>query len=177
LILTTLIYMIVATIAVLAVPPAELADARAPIAYLVSDYGWLSTTGLTLISLLAGINGALVQIIMAARVAYGLAKQQQAPSWMGMINAHTRTPLYSTILMTGVILLLALFLPLTTLAKTTSMIVLVVFALVNLALFHIKGIDPDPDGEGPRYPRWIPLLGTVTCSGVLIFQVAVWIVN
>jgi len=61
-------------------------------------------------------------------------------------------------------------LPLTTLAKATSAIILVVFASVNLALFRIQKADPDPDGEGPRLPRWLPLTGFVFTAAVLLIQ-------
>ena len=57
-----------------------------------------------------------------------------------------------------VIRLLAVVLPLTTLARTTSAIILVIFALVNLSLWRITHTDPDRDGRGPRFPIWLPLV-------------------
>jgi APA family basic amino acid/polyamine antiporter len=55
--------------------------------------GSASTMGVWLVSLLTGLNGALVQIIMASRVAYGMAENGQAPIWLAAINSRTRTPL------------------------------------------------------------------------------------
>ena len=89
---------------------------------------------------------------------------------MGRVHARTRTPLLSTALLTAVILALALALPLTQLARITSAIILLVFALVNLSLWRVKKRIPDADGEGPRYPRWLPMLGFLSCVGVLVAQ-------
>lgn len=67
-VITGLVYLTISTIAVLAVPPAELAESRTPLAEVVGGEGWFADTGLVFVSILAGVNGALVQIIMASRV-------------------------------------------------------------------------------------------------------------
>jgi amino acid transporter len=166
----SVLYVCVSLVAVLAVPPSELALSNTPVAAIVNNQGWYAVTGLGIVSLLTGVNGALVQIIMASRVAYGMAARQQAPAWLGTINPRTRTPVLATAVMASAILILALFLPLATLARTTSSIILVVFATVNLALWRIKRRDPDENGDGPRLPLWMPLVGFGTCVLVLMFQ-------
>ena len=168
--ITAFLYVFVVTIALLALPLEQLAGSATPVAELAKGAGWLSGTGLWLVSLLTGMNGALVQIIMASRVAYGMAKRDQAPKWLSFVNPRTRTPLRATALMGCIVAALALFLPLTTLAKSTSAIILLIFAGVNLALWLVKGRDPDPAGDGPRYPRWLPLAGCVISLSVLAFQ-------
>lgn len=171
--LTMLLYLAVTLAAIMAVPPDELAASQTPLALVVAGKGPYAMTGLVIVSLLAGLNGALVQILMAARVAYGMAARSQAPAWFNAINARTQTPVRATAVMVGIVLLLALFLPLVTLAKITSAIILVVFALVNLALWRVKQINPDCHGEGPRFPRWLPLTGFLSCLAILLFQL--WI--
>ena len=169
--ITIFFYMWVGTIAVTSVSPEQLAQSNTPIVEMVKGQGWFSTKGLWIVSLLTGLNGALVQIIMASRVAYGLANSNQAPAWLGVVHPKTRTPLHATAMVIGIILLLALFFPLTALAKLTSFIILIVFASVNFSLWIIKKRDPDLDGEGPRYPNWIPLIGSIFCLSVLLFQI------
>jgi len=161
-------YVVVALAGVATVDPQRLVDSRTPIAELVPEGGRLGAIAIGIVSLLTGLNGALVQIIMAARVGYGLAHQRSAPQWLGKVNPVTRTPVLATAVMTAVILAMALFFPLSTLAQITSAIILVVFALVNLSLWRIKGVSPDREGEGPRYPRWVPLLGFLSCAAVLV---------
>ena len=129
-----------------------------------------ATTAVGVVSLLTGINGALVQIVMASRVAYGMARRKQAPRWLGRVDARTQTPVAATILMTVIIGLLAVLFPLTTLARTTSSVILVIFSLVNLSLWRIKQTNPDRDGLGPRLPGWLPLVGASSCVAVLLFQ-------
>jgi len=169
-VVTTCLYIIVSTAAVLMVPPEELAEQATPIARLVEGHGWYSTTGIGIVSLLTGLNGALVQIIMASRVAYGMAKKGRAPQWFGIVHPKTQTPLYGTAAMTGVILALAVFFPLTTLAKATSTIILAIFAIVNLALWRIKGQTKTKSHDGFSIPRWLPMLGFLSCTAVLLFQ-------
>jgi putative copper export protein len=68
-------------------------------------------------------------------------------------------------------LVLALWLPLVTLAKATSFIILVVFAVVNLSLFYLKlRRESNPDGV-VNYPIWVPIIGFLLCLGLLILQV------
>ncbi|MEA1922122.1 MAG: APC family permease [Pseudomonadota bacterium] len=169
-VLTTLIYVVVVLVAILTVSPETLASSNTPIAEIVRGHGWFSVSGLGIVSILTGLNGALVQIIMAARVAYGMAKRNQAPGWLGVISSKTQTPLRATAIMSGVVLLLALFFPMTSLAKATSSVILVVFAIVNLALWLIKGDKNRVDEHGIRFPRWLSLLGFLTCVSVLLFQ-------
>lgn len=172
--LTVIIYMLVSVVAVLAVPVEELAAARAPIARIVEGRGWFAVEGLVLVSLLTGLNGALVQIIMASRIAYGMSSRGEIQPWFSAVHPVTRTPLKATLVMGGLAAVFALWLPLQTLAQLTSGIILVVFALVNLSLFRVKRVDPDPDGEGPRLPILLPLAGFMASLAIVVYQI--WIV-
>jgi APA family basic amino acid/polyamine antiporter len=166
---STVLYLLVALVAVLALPPVELAASSAPLADI-----YLRTTGkpptvISLISMFAIVNGALIQIVMASRVLYGMSRERWLPAWLGRVHPRTRTPLWATVLVTLVILALALWLPLETLARATSLVILVVFALVNLALLRIKRRDPHPAGIG-TYPAWVPLAGAVSSGGFALYQ-------
>ena len=80
-------------------------------------------------------------------------------------------PLWATIIITSNVLLLALLLPLVTLAKVTSGIILFVFTLVNFSLWKIQQIKPDPDTDAIGLPNWLPLSGGVGCALALGFQI------
>ena len=67
-------------------------------------------------------------------------------------------------------LALALYIPLVTLAETTSTIILVVFAVVNLALWRIKLTDGSQDEPEVRFPTALSLLGFIACIGVLAYR-------
>jgi amino acid transporter len=167
--LTTLLYVLVVITALLAVSPAELAASHTPLARLVAQEGELARSALGVISILAGVNGALVQIIMAARIVHGLGPREPSLRWLAHVHPKTRTPVRATVLIAVLVVALALFFPLVHLAVLTSSILLVVFAFVNLALWVIKGRSPAP-AEGPSVPRWVPLAGFASCVVFLGFH-------
>jgi len=69
----------------------------------------------------------------------------------------------------GIILGLALWFPIEGLARATSFLVLVVFALVNAALITIKRSGPALTGV-LNNPMWVPVTGFVSSSALVMFQ-------
>jgi amino acid transporter len=169
LLISSTLYLLIAVVSVLTLPPGELAGSGAPLAHIVERAGWSPHT-IVLISLVAVINGALVQIIMASRMTYGMALQGTAPALFASVHDVTRTPLNATVFITLVVLVFALWLPLLTLAKITSFITLSLFALMNAALWRLKRKDPKPPGIF-RCPDWLPVTGFVICIGLLLLQI------
>lgn len=167
LLISTLLYVLLMLIAVLAVPPGELAASQAPLAYLYQRVTGQPATAISLIGMFAIINGALIQIVMAARVLYGLSVMAQLPTVLGRVSARTRTPLLATFLVTALVLALALTGRLAPLAEMTSVTMLVVFALVNLALWRIKRRDPGPPGVR-ALPLWVPVAGFLVSVGFVL---------
>jgi amino acid transporter len=170
LVVTTLLYLLIGTVSVLTVPPDELAQSGAPLAMVYERSTGAASNLISGIAVFAVLNGALIQMIMASRVIYGLADQKELPGVLAWVHPRTRTPMVATVLVAGAILILALGFPLEKLAETTSIIVLVVFALVNLALVMIKRRGtPAPDGVR-TYPIWVPVIGFVASSGFLALR-------
>ncbi|MEQ9639279.1 MAG: amino acid permease [Alphaproteobacteria bacterium] len=169
LVLTAVLYVGVALVAVLALPPAELAASEAPLAAVFHAASGLPPTAINLVAIVAVLNGALVQLIMAARVLYGLADRGWLPSWLAVVNPHTRTPLRATAIVAAICLVLALAFPLVELARATAYVTLTIFALVNLALFRLKGRAPTPAGRF-AVPRWVTLAGFAGCVAMLLFD-------
>lgn len=168
LIIATVIYFTVVSVVVLVVPMHTLVGSSAPLALIFDSAGPMPRGLFSIIAIIATVNGALIQIIMASRVIYGLAAQGSLPRILAKVNPHTRTPLPATGLVVGIILLLACFLPIAELARTTSIIVLMVFALVNLALLRLKWSGPAPSGDVFHVPIWVPRLGFATSSLLLL---------
>jgi amino acid transporter len=166
--LTTLLYVAVALVAVLALPPAELAASAAPLAELFERAGG-SALAISLIAILATLNGALIQIIMAARILYGLSEQGALPAALGRVHATTRTPLLATAVVALAVMALAVGLPIEPLAEATSVVVLAVFTLVNLALLRLKRRAPHPAGVW-RVPWPVPLGGFLASAAFLGFE-------
>ena len=73
-----------------------------------------------------------------------MAGEGLLPAWFGVVHPHYRTPARATALVCVLIVLLASAFPLVRLAEATSLITLLVFALVNLTLV-VLGSRADTD--------------------------------
>ena len=60
--------------------------------------------------------------------------------------------------------------PLLALARLTSAIILIVFAMVNLSLIRIKRQAPPPATDIPTWPIWVPAAGFVLSLGFVGVQ-------
>ena len=160
LLITALLYVSVSLVAVLSLPPETLGSSHAPFAALYRHATGREPTLITYISLLAVINGALIQMIMASRILYGMSCRGWLPSPLSYVHPGRRTPLVSTLLVSLVAIAFALWLPLVSLANLCSSLILIVFIAVNLSLIRIKRREPAPEGIR-TVPLWIPVAATI----------------
>lgn len=177
--LSTGLYVLVATVAVLLVDPSELAASKAPLA-LVFERSGGSGELLSLIALAAMLNGALVQIVMASRILFSLARHGNLPRSLAWVHPKRRTPLLATLLVSLCVGGFASAFPLDTLATATASIALAVFSLVNLSLVFLlsrgrargeAGEAREAEEAGNRaLPIWIPALGFVSSLAFLSFE-------
>lgn len=175
LVVTTVFYIIISIACVVTISPEKLATSDAPLAMIYEQQTGRSPIFIALISLLSVINGALIQLVMASRILYGMSHQGWIPSILGHVNAVTQTPIIATSIIASIILVLVLWLPLLSLAKLTSLVTLIVFSLVNLALLVIK--LKGEKHEAFSTPIWVPFTGFIACGGFVIFQLYQMIIN
>ena len=166
----TFLYIIIAIIAALGLSPEELDKSEAPLADILAKEGEGYPKIISAIGLVAIVNGVLVQIVMIARVLYGMGEKDMAPSFFSDLNSTTRTPIWSTILSTVLILVLALSFNLESLAKATNYILISVFIVINLSLWNIKRKEKHLQGVR-TYPMLVPVVGFLLSLLVLIFQI------
>lgn len=169
--IATALYLLVAVTAVLALSRAELAGNDAPLALMYAKATGREPFFIGLIALFAVLNGALVLLIRAARVLHGLSARGWLPAGLGRVHPVRRTPMLATAVVTAATLVLALALPLVSLARATSAAILVVFCLINLALLRIRRRVPAPPGVR-GYPAVVPLAGCVLSLLLLAVQLA-----
>ena len=169
-IISTLLYAGVSIVSVLLVEPQQLALSEAPLAEVYTAATGKAPVVISLIGMFAVINGALIQMIMSSRLLYGMSNRGWLPEWYSRIYAPTRTPVNSTLVVAALILLFAIVLSMVTLAEMTSALILVVFALINLALIKIKQKHPHPEGVRV-FSLWIPRLGFATAVVFLLLNV------
>lgn len=172
LVITTTLYIAVALVAALGAPATELARSDAPLVFLYERFTGEPATLLSAIALVAVVNGALIQIVMAARVLYGLSQHGQAPRVFGKVSVRTQTPIVATLCITVLVAVATLLFPIVTLARFTSLVILVVFLLVNLALVAMKQRDRAPKQDGLSFPLWVPAAGAATSAFLAVFETA-----
>ena len=165
------LYVTVAMAALWALPLDQLQVSEAPMADVFRIATGESAALIALIGLFAVINGALVQILMASRVVYGMASSNWIPSALGKVHPGRRTPMAATLLVAVAIAVFALALPLAELAQLSSLAVMMVFTLISAALVRIKQTQV----AGPevfRLPLWVPILSTLITGGFALLNAA-----
>lgn len=168
LLIATIFYVLVSLAAVLALPIPELADHKAPFALILKTNSDIPVEIISVISLIAILNGALVQIVMGSRVLFGMAEKGVAPKMFGIIHPKTRTPVIATVFFSIVLLLMAIWLPIESLAKMTSLVILSIFALVSLSLCVIKIVERR--SVALNVPYIIPVTSLLFCIGFIVLQ-------
>ncbi|MCL5777847.1 amino acid permease [Limibaculum sp. FT325] len=168
---TTLLYALVSWAAVRAVPVAELAASGQPLVMVFERATGQGAAFLALIAVAAALNGVLAQIVMSARVLYGLGRF--VPGFGCFHHAHPRlgTPVLGTAVATAATIGLALSAPLVALAETSALLLLAVFLAINLALVALRRRGPVPEGAFAA-PGWVPMAGAVLSALALAWGVA-----
>lgn len=164
--ITLVLYVVLALAAVLVVPPAELASSKAPLALLFEARGGRPEL-LGVIGVLAMLNGALIQILMASRMLYGLARDGDLPEWLARVHPRRRSPSVATAVVSIGVAALALLFPLARLAEASSILTLVAFACVNASLLRIQYRDALPE-RAIAVPQIVPWLGCFVSAGFVL---------
>ncbi len=122
---------------------------------------------------IAVANGVLIEIVMLARLFYGMAHNRQLPGFLGKINPRTQTPVTATLVAGGIVLATALLVPFEQLLALTNAVTLAVFVLVDVALWRIQR-SPTAPSQRVMVPRWLPpvaaALSLVLMLTEIIFQ-------
>jgi len=163
LLISTILYVAVAAIAVTAVPVERLSSSPAPLSIVFREVAGISPGTISAIAIVATLNTILAQMAMAARVVYGMARQGHLPSIVGHVHPKTATPLIATMLIIVTVIALALTVPLVRLAESTSLATLVVFALVNLALLRLRHRGIQSQRPHVTVPIVFPAAGFIAC--------------
>lgn len=172
--ISTLLYLLVVVVAITLVPPSELAQSKAPLSLVFERSGAGSMTILSLIGMVATVNGVIVQIIMGSRILYGLAKQGWLHGRLAEVHKQNKTPATATLVVIVAMIAGTLLLPLVSLAQITSLLVLSIFTLVNIALIVIKRRIPKHAGY-ISVPILVPYIGSLLCVCVILYQIYTWI--
>ena len=125
---------------------------------------------ISVIGLFAIINGALIQLIMASRVVYGLSCKNWLPKIFSDISPLTNTPIKATLFVGFISLFFTLFFDLITLAELTSTLLLIIFTLINISLIFIKRKNPISEGIY-TVPLWVPWCAIFLNVGLIFIKI------
>lgn len=169
--ITAVLYALVSVAAVRSVPREVMAATERPLALVWENGTGRSAAFLSAIAVAAALNGVLAQIVMAARVLLGIGRRTGWLAPFNKTNPATGTPVRATLLVGTCMVAAALTLPVVALAEVTAMVLLVIFAFVNLALILIKRRSP----EAPfRVPALVPWAGFLSAVAALAAAMGVW---
>jgi APA family basic amino acid/polyamine antiporter len=161
--ITGLIYVLVSISAVALVAPADLGEGDAPLLKVVSAGAaafplWI----FAFITMFAVANSALINMLMASRLLYGMANERVLPKVLGRVHPTRRTPWVGIVFTTVIAFFLIWFADLTALGGTTSLLLLCVFTVVNIAVLVLRR-DP-VDHKHFHAPTAIPVAGAILCA-------------
>ena len=157
-----LIYMAVAFTATMLVDTETLTKSSGPLLEVVKVAGLTFPPKLfALIALFAVANTALMNMIMASRLVYGMARQRVVPSLFGNVHSTRGTPWVAILFTTAIAAVLVATGDISGLAETTVLLLLCVFALVNISVLLLR--RDRVDHKHFRAPTWMPVLGAVVC--------------
>ncbi|WP_238350085.1 APC family permease [Pseudomonas sp. SWRI154] len=163
------VYMAVGVAASSVLPTEKLLATSAPLLEVVRASGLdISPRIFAFIALVAVANGALLTMIMASRLTYGMANLGLLPDFLARVLPHRRTPWAAIIATTLVAIALTLTGTLATLAQTVVLLLLFVFLSTNMAVLVLR--KDKVAQEHFRIPTWVPLLAIVSCLVLLSQQ-------
>ncbi|WP_418062773.1 APC family permease [Pimelobacter simplex] len=176
--IAVIIYMLVA-ISVVAVIPADKIGAPSNAeAGILIDVVKIGAPDLPIddffpfMTVFAVANTALINMLMASRLIYGMARQHVLPPVLGKVLPGRRSPYvaigFTTLLAFGLITYVRLGSESTivgSLSGTTALLLLAVFTIVNIACLILRRDPARPNGF--RAPTIVPILGAIFCAYLL----------
>ncbi|MET8151553.1 APC family permease [Actinoplanes sp. NPDC049668] len=160
---TGLIYVLVAISAIALVSPEDLSEGDAPLLKVVeAGAPAFPLTVFAFITMFAVANSALINMLMASRLLYGMANERVLPRVLGRVHPVRRTPWVGIVFTTLVAFGLIWFADLTALGGTTALLLLCVFTIVNVAVLVLR--RDRVEHRHFRAPTAIPVIGAITCA-------------
>lgn len=168
--IAAVIYVLVSIVVVALVPIGELAGSETPLVTAIEAAapGFPINDLLPFISMFAVANTALINMMMASRLLYGMSRQQVLPPFLGRVSAQRRTPWTAILFTSALAVALIAYVSIdpagsivALLGGTTSLLLLAVFAVVNIAVLVLR--RQPVDHRHFRTPVALPVIGAITC--------------
>jgi basic amino acid/polyamine antiporter, APA family len=158
------IYVVVAVLSSVLVPAEDLAAAKSDALFRVLEAGapGFPLAVFAVIGLFAVVNSALINMLMASRLLYGMSNERVIPSVFGRVHEGRRTPWVAIAFTSVIAIILVASADISLLGGTTALLLLAVFTIVNIAVLVLRRETVDHDHF--RAPSWTPWVGIVLCG-------------
>lgn len=163
------IYLLVTIGASMVVPTGDLAGSDGPLLEVVKQGALgIDLKVFSAIGLLALSNGALINMIMASRLLYGMGREGVMPSIFSKVSSERQTPWVTIVFTTLIAAGLIIEADLEKLASTTVALLVIVFLIVNATVLYLRREPVDHDHF--EVPTIIPPIG-IGVSIALLTQI------
>jgi len=168
----TFLYILVVFITTGVLGASELDHSLTPISDGASVFmgGWGKIL-LSIAAILAFVSTANAGIMSASRYPLALGRDGLLPEFLSKINVRFNTP-HISILVTGVFMVIALFLPLDILIKAASSVLILTYLFSCFSIIILRESrlqNYQPSFRAPLYP-WIQIIG-ILGFGFLLFEI------
>ncbi|MGQ0577133.1 MAG: APC family permease [Pseudonocardia sp.] len=162
--IAAVIYVLVSVLSSMLVPADVLAEAKSSALFRVLEAGapGFPLAVFAAIGLFAVVNSALINMLMASRLLYGMANERILPRVFGTVHPARRTPWVSILFTSVIAIVLVGVAPIELLGGTTSLLLLAVFTVVNVAVLVLR--RDEVAHRHFRAPSWTPWVGIVSCG-------------
>lgn len=166
----TVVYLLVAVVAVGAQPWQEFEGQKAGLATILENLTGSQWPGLLLAAgaVISIFSVTLICLYGQTRILFAMGRDGLIPRTFSRIDRRTQTPMVNTIIVGVVVAILAGVIPLGILADLTSIGTLVAFLLVSVGVMVLRRTAPElPRGfKVPGYPV-TPVLSVLACAFVI----------
>ncbi len=133
-IISAILYVTVALVAISVIPWQELAASKAPLASVAAALvGSKAFLILAVVALFSTANTVLVTLVTSSRLLYGMAVRGSLPKGLSHVNPVLRTPLNAILVMTLITILFTLIGNIEFVANLNDVFLFMTFGMVNLA--------------------------------------------
>ncbi len=173
-IISTIIYILVSLSAISVINWEVLASSNSPLADVASKaLGKDSSSILSFIALFSTFNTALLVLLGASRLVYGMANQKSLPQSLSIVDKKTKTP-GPAIVISGILAIIFVFIGgIEIVGYLTDFLIFCAFIVINLSVIQLRYKKQKLE-RGFKIPFTIgklpiiPLLGVVTSAFLLL---------
>ncbi len=160
---STIIYLAIILVVLWTVGPLGAAQSERPLLEVLSKAGRpVPAPVFAAVAMVAIANTGLTNFVMVTRLLYGMAAQGLLPRVLGTVHPLRKTPWVAVWTAGLLVILLAATGGVRLLAQTTSLLLVLVFGTLHVALLRLRRAEAAPAGSF-RSPRWSPWAGLLTC--------------